>query len=225
MSSIFPVINGALNADVSALNLISQNVANLQTPGYLTEQARPAFSTALKQPGVLLNLANGPLVQTGRSLDLALQGPGFFVVDAGGETLLERNGQFARDAQGRLVDTQGFPVLGQTGPLILPDHPVQITASGEVLDGTHTLGRLRLVSVAQPQALQPVGNNLYAYRGATDVASAVVHQGALEQSNVNAATEMIQLIALSRHVQSLQTALSAYDQAMDAGVQKLGTGS
>lgn len=225
MSSILPIINGALRADVGALDLISQNVANLQTPGYRAEQALPQFGTTLRQPGVALSFANGPLIPTGRTLDLALQGSGFFVVDAGGQTLLERDGQFARDAQGRLVDSHGYPVLTDAGPLTLPDHAVRITASGEVLDGTHTLGRLRLVGVAQPLALQPVGGNLFSYSGTPTPATAVVHQGVLEQSNVDAAGAMVQLIALTRHAESVQHALSAYDQAMDAGVKQIGTGS
>lgn len=225
MSGILPIVTQALRADVGSLDLISQNVANMETPGYRVQQALPRFGDTLQAQGVALSLANGPLIQTGRTLDLALQGPGFFVVDAGGQTLLERDGQLARDVQGRLVDAHGYPVLTDAGPLVLPDHAVRIAANGEVFDGTHQLGRLRLVDVTQPAALQPRGGNLFTYSGTVRPAAAVVHQGALEGSNVDAADAMVQLIALSRHAESVQHALTAYDQAMDAGVKQLGTGS
>lgn len=225
MNSILPIVAGALRADVSSLDTIGQNVANLETPGYRAQQALAGFGRALHAHGVALSLANGPLLQTSGNLDLALQGPGFFMVEANGQVMLERDGQFGRDAQGRLVDGHGYPVLTDAGALTLPDRPVRIAANGTVFDGTDALGRLRIVDVAQPAALEPVGGNLFAYRGAFTAAAASVHQGALEGSNVDAAGAMVQLIALSRHAESVQHALAAYDQAMDAGVKEIGTGS
>lgn len=225
MSNVLSIVAGALNADVHALDTLSQNVANLQTPGYRAQAPVADFGNMLGQTQTALSLGNGALMQTGHMLDLALQGSGFFTVDVQGTEFLERDGQFSRNAQGLLVDAHGNPVLTASGPLMLPDHAVRIDVNGVVFDGMHVLGQLKIVDVAQPGQLQSVGGNLYAYDGTLQPAKVVVHQGALEESNVDAAGTMVKLIELSRHAQSVQHALNAYDQAVDAGVREIGTGS
>jgi flagellar basal body rod protein FlgG len=222
MSSTISSIARYLGNDVQALDVISQNVANMRTTGYRAERIRTDFRTGAPDPLPSLDLADGGLDMTGKPLDLALQGPGFFVVDVDGREMLTRDGQFHIDASQQLVDASGHPVLGQSGPVTLVHDSVRISAAGEIFDGNQSIDSLRVVAVATPEALREAGGGLYAYAGAAAEWKGSVHQGALEKSNVDASSEMVRLIELTRHAQSVQRAIQAYDQAMQTGINHIG---
>lgn len=222
MNSPVSSIARYLSRDVEALDVVSQNVANMRTTGYRTERLKTDFRTGTLDPAPALDLADGSLDLTGRPLDLAIQGPGFFVVDANGREMLTRNGQFHIDADQRLVDASGHPVLGQSGAITLAHDAVRISATGEILDGGTSVGSLRVVAIGTPDALREAGGGLYTYAGTPADWNGSIHQGALEKSNVDASTEMVRLMELTRHAQSVQRALQAYDQAMQFGINHIG---
>jgi flagellar basal-body rod protein FlgF len=213
-----------LSADVRLLTTLSQNVANLTTPGYRAAHTVEGFGATLG-PATRLDLADGALNQTGRPFDLALQGHGFFVVQAGDRTLLRRAGQFQLDGEGQLVDGFGHAVLGESGPITLTGEPFQVAENGEVRQGGQVVDQLSLVDVPDASQLEGLGNGLFAYAGDTADASAKVHQGALEGSNVDPGTEVIQLMEISRHAESVQRAISTYHAALVAGIDGLGKDS
>lgn len=221
MDTTIASITRYLGQDVDALNVASQNIANLRTPGYRAQKLMPDFNDALAGPQVRLDMRNGALEQTGRPLDVALQGPGFFTVDAGGNTLLLRAGQLGIDGQGRLVDPAGHPVLGQGGPISLGPSAT-IRADGSVVDGGRVVDRLRIVEATQPEQLQDLGGGLYAYAGPVQDWNGTLRIGALEQSNVDPGDEMVRLMEITRHAQSLQHAMEAYDQVLQAGINHIG---
>lgn len=225
MSSIVSNIARYLGNDVESLDMISQNVANMRTTGYRAERTRTDFRTGTLDPTPALDLADGSLDTTGRPLDLALQGPGFFVVDVDGREMLTRDGQFHIDANQQLVDVSGHPVLGQSGPITLSHDKVHINAAGEIVDGDKSIDSLRVVTVATVDSLHEAGNGLYTYGGAAADWNGSIHQGALEKSNVDASSEMVRLMEVTRHAQSVQRALQAYDQAMQAGINHIGDNS
>ena len=139
-------------------------------------------------------------------------------------TLLMRAGQLRIDAQGRLVDPAGHAVLGQSGPLTLSTS-ARIHADGSVVDGGRVVDRLRIVQVTQPEQLQDLGGGLYAYAGQVQDWNGALHVGALEQSNVDPGSEMVRLMEITRHAQSLQHAMEAYDQVLQAGINHIGDNS
>ncbi|NNC24593.1 flagellar hook basal-body protein, partial [Salinisphaera sp. USBA-960] len=113
---------------------------------------------------------DGTLMQTARSLDLALQGEGFFVVERAGRTLLTRSGAFRVDADGALVNAVGDRVLGESGPILLGEPGaaagLRVDANGELWSADRrSLGRLDLVAAADAGALRPAGDGAYAYEG------------------------------------------------------------
>lgn len=222
MSSPVSTIARYLSNDVEALDVISQNVANMRTTGYRTERLKTDFRTGILDPAPVLSMADGSLDLTGRPLDLAIHGPGFFVVDVDGREMLTRDGQFHIDANQQLVDASGHPVLGQSGPISLSRDSVHVSAAGEIVEGSKTIDRLRVVAIAMPDALREAGDGLYTYAGPPAPWSGGIHQGALERSNVDASTEMVRMMELTRHAQSVQRALQAYDQAMQFGVNHIG---
>lgn len=224
MSDPISSIARYLSADVRALGTLSQNVANLTTPGYRAVKRVEGFDGAMGAASTRVDTRDGALIQTGRSLDLALQGPGFFQVSAGDQVFLTRAGQFSLDATGKLVDAQGRAVLGASGPIVLSDAAVTIGEDGAIRHGAEMIAQLALVDVAEGAALQPLGGGLYA-ASATAEAGARVHQGALEGSNVDPGEEMVRLMQLSRHAGSIQHAISTYHTALVAGIDQIGKDS
>ncbi len=222
MSNVISGIARYLSNDVQELDVISQNVANMRTTGYRTERLKSDFRTGNLDSSPALSLTDGSLDMTGQPLDLALQGPGFFVVSVNGQEMLTRDGQFHIDANQQLVDASGHPVLGQSGPISLSHGGVHINAAGEILDDDKTIDTLRVVSIGTPDALREAGDGLYTYAAAPGEWNGSIHQGALEKSNVDASTEMVRLMEVTRHAQSVQRAIQAYDQAMQAGINHIG---
>lgn len=170
---------------------------------------------------------HGGLRETGRMLDAALTGPGFFVVeDAAGETALTRNGRFYLDAEGWLVDVHGRRVQGQEGAVQLPQ-------GGEVVfgeDGTIWVNgvqaaALQIVDVANPDALLRLGDA--GWRATPESGEPVAAEGFavvdrhLERSNVNAVAEMVELIQVQRAYEANQRAVLAHDEMLGKAVNEV----
>nr|WP_225737660.1 flagellar hook basal-body protein [Dyella acidiphila] len=212
-----------MSNDVDALDVLSQNVANMRTSGYRAERLATDFRTGLLENEPTLDLADGNLSTTGHPLDLAIRGPGFFAVNVNGQTMLTRNGQFHLDADQQLVDAAGHPVLGQSGPITLNHANVHIDDAGAITDGSDDVDSLRVVNVDKASQLRDMGDGLYSFSGNDDGQFiGRIQQGALEQSNVDPGEEMVRLMALSRHAQSVQRAIQAYDAAVQEGISHLG---
>jgi flagellar basal-body rod protein FlgF len=214
-----------LSADVRALGTLSQNVANLTTPGYRALRRVEGFNASLS-PATRLDRHDGALMHTGRPLDLALQGDGFFQVSDGERTFLTRNGQFVLGADGRVTDAHGRALMGQAGPVSLASDAVVIGEDGSIRANGEVSDHLAIASVPGDVELTVAGDGLYtAPDGAAAEGSAKVHQGALEGSNVDPGHEMVQLMELTRHAGSVQHAISTYHAALIAGIDELGKDS
>lgn len=221
MTDTLNAIAQSLSADVRSLATVSHNVANMSTPGYRAVRAVPDFDAALGLH-VQVDQRDGGLSQTGRSFDLALRGPGFFVVERDGGLLLTRGGSFGRDAEGYLVTPGGDRLLSTSGALQIADGELRVDARGELWQGTSNLGQLQLVSPAEASLLRPAGEGAFIYEGPITMFEGQVVQGALERANVDPAGETIRLMETTRHVESVQRAISIYDKAMDVGINRLG---
>lgn len=221
MTDTLDAISRSLSADVRAVSTVSHNVANLNTPGFRAGRVVADFGATLA-PRIVFDLSDGPLTPTGRPLDVALRGRGFFMIERDGAVLLSRAGDFRLDAQGRLVNPAGDLVLGESGPIQLGTEAVQIGADGSLRSGDRALDRLRIVDVADPGRLLPAADGGYAYDGGIAPWGGSVVQGAIERANVDAAVETVRLMELTRHAESVQRAISIYDKAMDTGINRLG---
>ncbi len=204
-----------------AQQINANNLANVDTPGFKADLAlysnvtakgaafQTRVNTQLEETRV--NFGQGSLMQTNEELDLAIQGDGFFAVQMpDGTEAYSRAGNFNLDANGFLNTPNGLPVLGSTGPIVLPPaQKVDIAGDGTVsylpqgaTDGAMvTVGRIRLVKPESMHDMQKLGNGLYANAGGGPLneSSAVrVNQGFLESSNVNAIEAMTNMISLAR---------------------------
>lgn len=221
MPDTVQAIARSLEADVRTLATIANNVANLDTPGYRGVRAVASFDTGTPIT-TSVDQADGGLAQTGRGFDLALRGPGFFAIQRDGRVLLARSGAFRVDADGQLVTVRGDLVLGETGPVALPQGEVRVDEHGGLWSGGQGLGELRIVNVADPARLSPAGDGAYVYDGAIADWNGSVVQGAIERANVDPAGETVRLMETTRHAESVQRAISIYDKAMDVGINQLG---
>jgi flagellar basal body rod protein FlgG len=226
-----------LRARIDELDRLAADIANVGTAGYKGERdttaaaARPTFDQALQSAidttfgGRRLDLTDGALAPTGRPLDVALDGPGFFVVETAGGPRYTRNGQFTLDADRRLVTGQGDAVQGTDGPIVIGEGDIRIDGDGTVSAGTTKAGRIAVVDFPDPGALvRDQGSGLRA-EGQTPaaVASPVLRAGTLEQSNVSVADRLAQLTSVSRGFEALQKAISMLMNDVDGrAIDQLG---
>jgi flagellar basal-body rod protein FlgG len=232
MSDTLHAIARSLGADVQGLSAISNNVANLHTPGYRAQRSVPRFDPSAPSgqaapatvAATALDQGDGALAQASGEWDLALRGHGFFTVEREGLQRLVRSGAFRLDADRRLVTQSGDLVLGAVGPVQVPEGTVRVERDGRILVDGRPLDQLQVINVADPSRLQSIGDGAYAYDGPITAWEGEVIQGAIEQSNVDAADETVRLIELTRHAESVQRAIAMYDKAMDTGINQLANG-
>lgn len=228
---IYGLYLSAQGAEAQALrqSVLANNLANAQTTAFKRDipvfRAHFPFDQAQQTPfdvppgqedqtggvelsGTITDFGQGPLEVTHRPFDVAVVGPGFFQVDAAGETLLTRNGRFELDSNETLVTADdGFPVLDDTGtPIVIPQniHEVMIANDGQI-SGIAASGeavRLGQIGVVEPLDLMKlikVGNSNYRSLGPTEVAiNSQIRQGVIEGSSADPVHGMVDLIETSR---------------------------
>lgn len=226
MDSGFYSACAGLSARLRTLELSASNLANLNTVGFKSQQ--PSFRSFLMSSsdvpmvravndyaainGTRLNLATGQLQATGNDFDLALQGSGFFVVQTADGEKYTRNGQLKLAADRTLITSAGDPVMGEGGVIRLPAGQLNVSTDGTMSVDGALVGRLRIVDFPPATALAAVGSSYFdAPAGSALPARQIaVRQGAIEQSNVDPIAEAVSLVALQRHAEMLQRALSMF---------------
>jgi flagellar basal-body rod protein FlgF len=241
MDSGYYAVSAGLAAQTQALELVAHNLANLATTGYRGQQSTfrsllagrgavsgNALNAAVNDFGVLggsrVDLAPGSLTPTGNPLDVGVAGSGFLVVQSAQGNLYTRDGSFHVTPTGQLVTSQGNAVLGEQGPVTLPNGNVAISADGTIsVEGT-VVDKLQLTEFPPGTNLTAMGNATYAAPAGSAVTAAdsSVRQGMLEGSNVNATEGVVQLITVQRNAEMLSRAFSALDgQLNQLAVQDL----
>ncbi|NNM34627.1 MAG: flagellar hook basal-body protein [Gemmatimonadetes bacterium] len=194
---------------------VANNLANVSTAGFKREQV---FAQLVDGPGPTgggaADLTEGARQETGRPLDLALEGEGYFVVRTPAGNRYTRNGAFSLDADGVLVDRTGNPVLGSDGQsIVLPPGSIEVRSDGEIMVDGASLGRFR-IDAAPPGRLEREGGVFFVPPpGDPESASdrVRVHQGQLEESNVNSVSAMVDMITIQRNHAALQRTLTVAD--------------
>jgi flagellar basal-body rod protein FlgG len=175
--------------------------------------------------GVYTDHSQGSLERTGRDLDLAIDGDGFFVVDTPQGEAYTRNGSFTISPEGLLVDSRGNPVLSDAGELYLAGGEVSVSADGEVSVAGEPVGKLRLVDFPKPYQLTKTAGALLS---ASDqvipepAGLATVRQGYLERSNVDVLREMVEMIASYRAFETGQRMIQIQDESLAKATNDLG---
>lgn len=222
-----------LRQDLERLKLTSQNVANLSTPGYKRQVAvqRPFAETMALTADLAVGTDTraGKFNATGQPFDVALPDGRFLLLElADGSQALSRQGALQLDATGELRTLAGHKVLGTRGAISLRADQragVEIDGQGQLKLQGQVLEALRLVAVNPGQALQPLGDGLYAAdasQWAAETPTTGVRSGHLEQSNVVPSQEMVNLMATTRHAETMVRLFQAADDMQATAIRRFG---
>lgn len=235
-----------MQTDMRQVEHVAMNLANTLTPGYKRQVVAPlAFGAIVDQSAAAtvpqatrpvdavrtyVDVRPGALKHTGNSLDLAIDGQGYFEVATAQGPAYTREGDFRVDERGRLVTAQGQAVMGNGGEILLSGAKPRIDRNGDVFDAADPnaklpVARIKLVRFDDTGPMTSLGHGLLAPGGGmVQLGASDIHlqQGYLEGSNVSTQQEMVQLMQAARHFESIQKAVQGYDEAVDTAIRKLG---
>ncbi len=217
-----------MRARMESLDMLANNLANATTVGYKSDREfYSLYASAEATAGSMevpegadtvpviethwTDLAQGVLRTTGNSLDVAIDGSGFFTVKGPTGSLYTRNGNFRLSPSGTLVTADGYPVVTANGGSIQSqaEAPLEIAPDGMVNQQGQSLGQIQLVSFPSNSAINKQGAN-YFYQADPNAkpaaSSALVYQGQLEDSNAGGAEGAIRLVGIMRQFEMLQRA-------------------
>jgi flagellar basal-body rod protein FlgF len=232
------------------LDVVANNIANLNTTGFKAdgnifhEHLMPVaraerFAGADRRLSYVVDRATwrdfsqGSVQQTGNPLDLALDGTAFLTVQTPRGERYTRNGALQINAQSELVTSEGFRVLGESGPIVfqIQDRDISVARDGTItvregVTATNQAvrGKLRLTGFERPELLRKDGTSLYAApEGVTPdgVANGSIHQGALERSNVRSVVEMTRMIDVTRTYTAIAGMLQQHGDLRRTAIERL----
>ncbi len=216
---LYVAMSGAKETLIAQANN-SNNLANVNTPGFMEDfnqfRSMPVFGAGFptrvyaldERPDI--NFDKGSLQATGNSLDLAINGEGYFAVQApDGSEAYTRRGDLKVDANGLVTNGQGLPVIGNGGPIALPpfenleiapDGTITILPEGATPDALAIIDRIKMVNPTADQLMKDENGLLRLRDGAQADADANTQlvSGMIESSNVNVADALVNMIELSR---------------------------
>jgi flagellar basal-body rod protein FlgF len=224
---------GGRKAQMMRMEVLTNNLANVSTPGYKT--MRPVFHEVLagkmsdgedgkelpasSTAATFIDYSPASLLDTGGALDLAVEGPGFFVISTPEGLKYTRNGQFVLDKDQVLVTSKGYPVLGEGGKIFIDGREVRIETDGSVFVDRVRVGKIKVVDFKDRAFLQSAGMTLFANPNQDNKEIAPtgysIRQRFIESSNVNITREMINIINCIRVYEAHKKASKSVDDAED----------
>lgn len=231
-----------MNASARWQEIAAENMAASQVPGYKRQEIsfEPMMAGVIPVPStgatnyvmpagrVSTDFSPAGLRPTQVDTDVAIDGDGFFAVQLpSGEVGYTRDGEFRRSSSGQLLTKQGFPVLGDSGPVQLDqgNPKLFISPTGEINQGGEAHGKLRIVKFDDPSKLTPTGAGLFVATDpqikSADVAMPSVRQGYLELSNTNSVAEMTHLIESLRMFEMNQRVIQSQDERLGKAISEL----
>jgi flagellar basal-body rod protein FlgF len=210
----------------NTLEAQANNIANASTAGFKAERllytsvAADKAGQGDKQNLVVgvstssgIDFSEGSIQQTGRSLDVAIEGDAFLQIQTPRGVRYTRAGNLTMNSNGQLVTKNGEFVVGDSGPITVPkDGELAIGEDGTLSVAGQTADKLKLVRFNSPAtALIKEGDSLFAATGTEqpqDGSSSKIVQGSLENSNINSVSEMVSMINNNREFESLQKSVT-----------------
>jgi len=237
-SGKYGAISGAV-ARMHMLDTISVHLAAVKTPGY--KKGNVTFESELEDAvsglgtkainyshltSPEIDFSPGPLEHSGDSLDLAINGEGFFKIQKPDGTFgYTRKGNFQLNQDGQLIDTNGYPVMGRGGELTLPGPDVVISTDGTIWSGETKIGQVALFNFPDTSILERAGNEMFQAEDGTEpelLAHPQMLQRSLEGSNVNMMKSMTEMTSNLRIFEATQKALKIYND-MDEKAAEIGS--
>ena len=221
-----------LKSRAQAMDVATNNLANLNVAGFKKDRVyynifnkvndvssnelERALGDSLVAQETTVDFSMGDLVRTGNPLHLALSEEGFFAVETPQGIRYTRSGALQLNDRREIANSQGFPLLGQTRPIVVPEGQIQISPSGTVSVENAVVGQLKVVHFDDLSQLKKEGSSLFmAPQGLREREPLAlnVQQGYLEQANVNPVQGIAEMISLMRSFEMLSlTVRSMIDQ-------------
>lgn len=222
------------------MDALADNLANSTVPGYRRSviSTRPflgllkaSLAGDLPEDGTRINrmaidFTPGPLKQTDRPLDFAIEGDAFFVVKQNGQEYYTRNGSFTLDPDGNLITHSGLTVGGDiTVPEDVSLQEMSVSHDGLLRSGQRELGTLQIRTFSDPQRLQRAGPSLFS--APADLTpeepgdKAKIVNRALESSNTSIFAEMTDMISGMRNYEACQKMLTIQDGMEGSMINKI----
>ncbi len=226
----------AMLQDQLRLQMVSQNVSNMQTPGYkrqliesigFDEQLQAQMANVMQQMPAYTQNVQGTAVQSHIPGELALSGDGYFEVQTDNGVFYTRRGDFHVNEQGELTTATGARLLGKNGPLRVDDNKFTIDSAGWLYIDNRKTDQVNVVQFTHPEQLTYRGHGLYACEESpmpSDGKTRVM-QGFLEQSNVKSVDEMMDMVKTSRHFEASQRIMRTADALLSTAINQLGEGN
>ncbi|RKY27988.1 MAG: hypothetical protein DRP83_01475 [Planctomycetota bacterium] len=235
MANTMEIMASDLSALTNQYRSIAQNLANANTVGYkkrVSQFQQTLDNIANPDEGgvgrtltgkIAMDFTQGSFAATGRKLDVAISGPGFFQMDTADGASYTRNGTFQLNKDGQLVDTLGRTVAGDSGPITIPRDvnisDIVIGQDGSISAPGQNLGKLKIVEFKDTSQLRPVGFGGFKAPDnvkPTPAAETTVQQGYHEQSNVSPVEELVGLIRVSRLYEAGVKSISSHDKRLES---------
>ena len=225
------------------LDVISNNVANVQTNGFKRrlsdsrEYQMPVASdetfkrggdrriSFVVDRGTPLDTSMGKLEPTNNPMDVAINGDAYFKVQTPNGERFTRNGALMINSQGQLVNSDGHAMVGELGPFQFSseDRDINIASDGTVNASSGSKGKLALVRFPNQQVLENAGANLFSTKAQPEPAlQSRVQSGFIERSNVSPVVEISRMIEVTRQYQNIANLMSRTDESRRSAIQKLG---
>lgn len=239
---------------MSRMDVITNNIANVDTTGFkeddtVVQSFSEKFMKILNDPSQSLikydnrigkvtfgnfisnistNFEAGSVKQTGNHLDIAINGEGFFTVNAKDEKGKEiekytRDGSFVTNADGELVTKDGYFVLGEKGNIKVPKGVVSVNEKGEIYVNDELIDKLKVVNFKNKETLRKTGENLYKTTKEStfnDFKGSLL-QGYVEESNVNSVNQMVKMIQVSRAYEMNEKVIKTQDELLGKAVNEI----
>jgi len=225
---IIPQVSSSIDALTQEFETITHNLANVSTAGY--KRRCNTFSKSLEEqmtglleqmtgtgeetysPGIIelnssIDFSQGNISVTGRSLDFAIYGKGFFVIETPNGPLYTRNGIFHTNQNRQIVDSQGRIVSGDAGPITVPNDvgnsQINVSNDGNISAAGIPIGKFRLVDFQDNEnKLVPTGDSCYRMPDENiqpvEAENSIVKQGSKEVSNVKMIDELVDMLMVTR---------------------------
>jgi len=247
---LYAAVSGSMVQE-KRMEILSNNLANVNTSGF--KEDRPIFrefynkvqntimltdtasqgSSMLAQKmnmgyltfsGVKTDFSAGDMKYTGNPLDVAINGPGFFVVDTPRGELYTRMGNFSLNDKGELVTHEGYTLKGKGKSIKIEGTEITIDRKGAVTVDKVEVDTLKLVDFEDYTALRKVGDNLFEDSGGNvrKAEECEIKHRTLELSNINIVKEMVKMIDVLRLYESYQKVIQSLDETTSRATREVG---
>ena len=241
--AMYAAVSGASNHQMR-LDILTNNLANVNTTGFKkddlyfhipkdkkdleTTQAAQGFRVfpPAEPYETRTDFSTSPLRHTSNTLDLALDGEGFFCVQTPEGKRYTRRGDFSLTEDGKLMTKEGFSVLGKTGEITVKGKNIAVDEAGQITADGNPVDTIKVVSIGNPNRLKKVSGVLFAPQNdkvdEQEAKNVRVMQGFLETSNVNGVKTMTEMIDVMRGYESYQKVIQFLNDAAKKSINEVG---